>query len=180
MEKRLELKQGDITQEEADALVNAANAGLRGGGGVDGAIHRVGGPEIMKACDEIRGRTGGCPTGQAVMTPAGKLSARYVIHAVAPIWRGGFYGEARLLTSAYRQCLELCEEHELAHVAFPSLGTGAYGYPCRQAALIALSTILDFLIQCRKLEHVTIVLFDEDTLDTFQQALQVLARLGRY
>src|SRR5690606_9295009 len=128
-ETEIRLKQGDITREEVDAIVNAANSGLLGGGGVDGAIHRAGGPEIMEECRQIRARQGGCPTGKAVVTGAGKLKARYVIHAVGPVWRGGDGGEEELLRSAYRESLQRAAERQLQRIAFPSLSTGAYGYP---------------------------------------------------
>ncbi|MFS8513409.1 MAG: macro domain-containing protein, partial [Planifilum fulgidum] len=124
-EAEIRLKQGDITKEEVDAIVNAANSGLLGGGGVDGAIHRAGGPEIMEECRQIRAREGGCPTGEAVVTGAGKLKARYVIHAVGPVWQGGGKGEEELLRSAYRNSLQRAAERQLMTVAFPSISTGA-------------------------------------------------------
>jgi O-acetyl-ADP-ribose deacetylase len=139
----LELQQGDITDQQLDAIVNAANSRLAGGGGVDGAIHRRGGPSIM---EETRGRyPEGCPTGSAVISGAGNLAARYVIHAVGPIWQGGTHGEPELLASAYRRCLELADEHDCSSVAFPSLSTGAYRYPIDLASRTALSTTIDFL-----------------------------------
>ena len=126
-----------------DAIVNAANSGLLGGG-VDGAIHRAGGPEIMEECRQIRARQGGCPTGKAVVTGAGKLKARYVIHAVGPVWRGGDGGEEELLRSAYRESLQRAAERQLQRIAFPSLSTGAYGYPVDKAAPVALSEVIRF------------------------------------
>ena len=137
----LELVEGDITRQRVDAVVNAANSGLRGGGGVDGAIHRAGGPEIMAECRKI----GGCPTGSAVATTAGRLHARYVIHAVGPIWYGGSRREPELLASAYRTSLQVADERGVKTIAFPSLSTGAYGYPIEPAAGIALSTVVDYL-----------------------------------
>jgi O-acetyl-ADP-ribose deacetylase len=171
----LHLVQGDITKQHADAIVNAANSGLRGGGGVDGAIHRAGGPSIMEECR----RLGGCPTGEARLTGAGRLSAKYVIHAVGPVWSGGGRGEANLLASAYRYSLRLAEEHGAASLAFPSLSTGAYRYPLREAARIALSTVLDHCRQrpaAANLLDVTFVLFSEDTLRAYAEALSELAR----
>jgi O-acetyl-ADP-ribose deacetylase (regulator of RNase III) len=168
---RLRLVQGDITAQATDALVNAANAGLQGGGGVDGAIHRAGGPAIMQECRAI----GRCPTGQAVVTGGGSLAAAKVIHAVAPIWFGGERGEADLLAAAYRRSLELADEHGLRTIAFPSLGTGAYGYPVEQAARIALGTALGYLDgEGSAIEEVRFVLFDEETLDAFREALEEL------
>jgi len=137
----IELVQGDITRVEADAVVNAANEGLRGGGGVDGAIHRAGGPRIMEECRRI----GRCPTGQAVVTTGGDLSARHVIHTVGPIWRGGGRGERDLLQSAYRQSLRCAEEAGAASLAFPALSTGAYGYPLEEASEVALRAGIEYL-----------------------------------
>ena len=137
----VELVQGDITQQEVHAIVNAANTGLRGGGGVDGAIHRAGGPEIMAQCRRI----GGCATGDAVITTGGDLPARHVIHTVGPIYRGGSSGEEQLLAGAYRRSLEVAVENDLRSVAFPSISTGVYGYPIRQAARTALRTAMDYL-----------------------------------
>ncbi len=142
----IEIVKGDITRIIADAIVNAANSALAGGGGVDGAIHRAGGPSILQECRRI----GKCPTGQAVITGAGNLGAKYVIHAVAPIYRGNA-DDARLLGAAYRSALALGESYGLASIAFPSLGTGAYGYPIEQAAPIALSAIAEHLKGARSL-----------------------------
>lgn len=138
---RLTLLQGDITEQEVDAIVNAANSMLGGGGGVDGAIHRAGGPSILAECRQIPG----CPAGSAVATGAGRLHARAVIHAVGPIWRGGDSNEAHLLASAYRRSLEIAAERGFVSIAFPSISTGAYRYPVAEAARIALRTVRDFL-----------------------------------
>ena len=135
---RIKLLQGDITKEKIDAITNAANERLAGGGGVDGAIHRAGGPKIMAECDEIRARQGGCPTGQAVITTGGDLPARHVIHTVGPVWRGGNAGEPELLASCYSESLALALRHALGTVAFPSISTGVYGYPTPEAAVVAL------------------------------------------
>jgi O-acetyl-ADP-ribose deacetylase (regulator of RNase III) len=137
----LSLVKGDITQQDTDAIVNAANSGLRGGGGVDGAIHRAGGPAIMEECRRI----GGCETGDAVITGGGNLKAGFVIHAVGPRWAGGERGEAELLASAYRRSLERADQEGLASVSFPSISTGAYGYPVASAAAVALKTVRDYL-----------------------------------
>jgi O-acetyl-ADP-ribose deacetylase (regulator of RNase III) len=138
---RIELVQGDITTERVDAIVNAANARLAGGGGVDGAIHRAGGPSIMEECRRI----GGCPTGSAVATTAGKLPARHVIHAVGPVWAGGTQNESGLLVAAYRRCLEIADELGLRSIAFPSISTGAYRFPIGEAARHAVTTVRDYL-----------------------------------
>jgi len=138
---RLELVQGDITQQDVDAIVNAANSALAGGGGVDGAIHRAGGPQIMAECQRIVG----CPTGQAVLTSGGNLKARYVIHAVGPIYNNGKSGEAELLAVVYFNSLRVAVENGLRSIAFPSISTGAYRYPIRDAAHIALKSVMDGL-----------------------------------
>lgn len=172
---QLELVQGDITDEEVDGIVNAANAGLRGGGGVDGAIHRAGGPRIMEECRMI----GGCPTGDAVVTTAGSLPARVVIHAVAPVWRGGTKDEEGLLRGAYRASLERAVEKGLRSVAFPSLGTGAYGYPLDAAAPAALDEVAAFLQRHKNVpERVRFVLFDEKTFRAYAEALEGLEGLA--
>lgn len=139
--KKLRLVIGDITKIRVDAIVNAANAGLRGGGGVDGAIHRAGGPAIMRELDEIRANTGGCPTGSAVATTAGALPAQYVFHAVGPIYRDGKHGEQDQLTNCYRNCLDLADEHGVRTISFPAISTGVYGYPVEEAAAVALEAI---------------------------------------
>jgi len=168
----LELVQGDITKQKADAIVNAANSGLRGGGGVDGAIHRAGGPAIMRECRRI----GGCPTGEAVITTGGELPARHVIHAVGPVYRGGASGEAELLASAYRRSLEVAVENGLRSVAFPSIGTGAYGYPVRDAARVALETVTGYLKQNPgALDLVRFVLFTASDYQVYCDALRGLA-----
>jgi O-acetyl-ADP-ribose deacetylase (regulator of RNase III) len=165
------LVQGDITRVPADAIVNAANSSLLVGGGVDGAIHRAAGPSLLAECRGI----GGCPTGQARITGAGRLPARHVIHAVGPVWRGGGANEAALLTSAYRACLALAEEHGLRSIAFPSISTGAYGYPEAAAARVALRTVRDHLRGPTGLAEVTFVLFGLETLATYQAVLAEVA-----
>ena len=169
---RLQIVQGDITRVQADAIVNAANSGLRGGGGVDGAIHRAGGPAIMEECRRI----GGCPTGEARITTAGRLPAKHVIHAVGPVWRGGTRGEPELLASAYRWSLRLAEEHGARSVAFPSISTGAYGYPVRDAARIALRTLLDHLRGTTRLETVVMVLYTDEHRRIYEEVLDELLR----
>lgn len=165
----LELVEGDITAQRVDAIVNAANSRLAGGGGVDGAIHRAGGPSIMDETD--RRYPQGCPTGSAVISGAGRLPARFVIHAVGPIWRGGGDGEAGKLAGAHRRCLELAVEHDCASVAFPAISTGVYGYPLDQAARVALSTTAGFLRTHGRPGVVRFVLFDRPALAAFSDAL---------
>lgn len=170
--KTLQLKQGDVTLEEVDAVVNAANRRLAGGGGVDGAIHRRGGPSIMAETDSKY--PSGCPTGSAVITSAGNLKARYVIHAVGPIWNGGKAGEAELLGSAYHKCLELAAENDCQSVAFPSLSTGVYCYPIDHASRVALKTAIEFLKSHDQPKLVRFVLFDEGAYGAFAAALEEL------
>ncbi|HLH01480.1 MAG TPA: O-acetyl-ADP-ribose deacetylase [Bryobacteraceae bacterium] len=142
---QLQLLKGDITQIHVDAIVNAANSALAGGGGVDGAIHRAGGPEILQELDTIRSEQGGCPTGSAVVTSAGRLPARYVFHAVGPRYRDGKHGESELLASCYTTCLNLAAERDVQTISFPSISTGIYGYPIEDAAQIAVRTVAVWL-----------------------------------
>lgn len=162
----LALLRGNIVEIQADAIVNAANSSLAGGGGVDGAIHRAGGPAIMEECDSI----GGCPTGSAVATTAGTLQAKYVFHAVGPIYHGRAE-DARLLASAYNACLQLAKQYQIRSIAFPSLSTGVYGYPLDEAAPIALKTVIDHIKQPTSLKEVTFVLFSVDSYQAFEKAL---------
>ena len=171
---KLSLLQGDITRQSTDAIVNAANSGLMGGGGVDGAIHRTGGPAILEECKQIVSRQGRLPTGEAVITTGGNLKARHVIHTVGPVWHGGQSGEPELLASAYRQSLRVAVANGLKSVSFPSLSTGAYGYPVSLAAAVALETVIDFLHQQESLEEVVFVLFDDATYQKYGQALAAL------
>ena len=166
----IELALGDITLQEVDAIVNAANSRLAGGGGVDGAIHRRGGKAIME--ETAKKHTEGCPTGSAVITGAGDLAAKYVIHAVGPVWSGGERNERELLASAYRRCLELCSENGIQSVAFPSLSTGAYRFPVELAANIALKTVVDCLRNESDSKTVQFCLFDQRTFDAYAAVLQ--------
>ncbi len=165
---RLLLKQGDITQEEVDAIVNAANSSLLGGGGVDGAIHRAGGSEILEQCKKL----GGCAPGDAKITTGGKLKAKHVIHTVGPIWRGGGEDEPRILASAYRRSLEVASENHCSSVSFPSISTGAYGYPVTEAAQIALRTIIAFLRKHQELKEARMVLFSPEDFSTYARELR--------
>lgn len=164
---RIELIQGDITTQEADAIVNAANSSLLGGGGVDGAIHRAGGPAILEECR----RLSGCDTGDAKATTAGDLPARHVIHTVGPVWHGGDQGEEELLASCHRRSLEVAADHGCRTIAFPAISTGVYGYPVERAAVTALRTTAEELEKHPEIERVTFVLFSDDDLRAFEQAL---------
>ncbi|MFB3902720.1 MAG: O-acetyl-ADP-ribose deacetylase [Acidobacteriota bacterium] len=166
---KLTLRIGDITREEVDAMVNAANSSLLGGGGVDGAIHRAGGPEILEECRKIRAKQGGCPTGEAVTTTAGRLHAKYVIHTVGPVWRGGTHNEDELLASCYRKSLALAAELECRSVAFPSISTGAYGFPVERASKIAVRTIQEEAPKLN-LSEVRLILFSKADYDVYAQA----------
>jgi O-acetyl-ADP-ribose deacetylase (regulator of RNase III) len=173
--KRLTLKLGNITHERVDAIVNAANSSLMGGGGVDGAIHAAGGPAILEECKKIRAAKGGCPAGQAVITTAGRLSAKKVIHTVGPVWRGGTHGEAETLASCYRESLRLAAENGLCTVAFPSISTGAYGYPIEKAAATALKSAI-FTLRELEIDEVRFVLFTERDLEIYSRALDTIAK----
>lgn len=170
---RIRLVQGNITDQEVDAVVNAANSQLAGGGGVDGAIHRAAGPTLM---EETRHRyPQGCATGDAVVTAAGKLSARYVFHAVGPIWRGGLQQESKLLAAAIRRCLELAVEHDCRSVAFPAISTGVYSYPTDLAADCSLKAARDFLLDRAPSLEARFVLFDAGTYGAFARVLEEMA-----
>lgn len=169
----LEIVQGDITQQDTEAIGNAANSALAGGGGVDGAIHRAGGPSIMS---ELRARYKGCPTGSAVITSGGNLKAKYVIHAVGPRYSGSLK-DPELLSGAYRKSLELCTQNKISSVAFPSISTGIYGYPVEEASRIALKMVMDYLKDHPEIKLVRFVLFDPKTYDVYEEALKKLANV---
>jgi len=166
----LEVVQGDITTEETEAIGNAANSALAGGGGVDGAIHRAGGPAIMA---ELKAKYRGCPTGSAVITGGGKLKANHVIHAVGPRY-SGTAKDAESLSGAYRKSLELCTQHRISSIAFPSISTGIYGYPVEEASRVALKTVRDYLIDHPEIKLVRFVLFDSNTYRAYEEALKTL------
>ncbi|MDI6642019.1 MAG: O-acetyl-ADP-ribose deacetylase [Elusimicrobiota bacterium] len=170
---KLSLICGDITEQETEAIVNAANSSLLGGGGVDGAIHRAGGPQILEECKQIRAKQGGCPTGEAVITTGGRLKAKYVIHTVGPIWSGGNRNEEKLLRSAYWNSLLLARDKGIKTVSFPSISTGAYRFPIELASKIALKTVIEFL---EKEKHnfveVCFVLFTEKDLKVYENSLK--------
>ena len=170
---RLSIIQGDITRQSTDAIVNAANSRLMGGGGVDGAIHRAGGPAILEECKQIVAKQGHLPTGKAVITTGGNLKAKHVIHTVGPIWYGGTKNEADLLTSAYQESLKLAEGNNLASVSFPSISTGAYGYPVAEASEVAVKAVASFLKeQATSIKEVVFVLFDSGTYNAYRSALE--------
>jgi len=173
--KKLRLVVGDITKIRVDAIVNAANSGLRGGGGVDGAIHRAGGPAIMRELDQIRASQGGCPTGSAVVTSAGALPAQFVFHAVGPIYRDGTRDEPEQLASCYQTCLKLAEEREARVVSFPAISTGVYGYPVEEAEAIAIKTVAEhFSKPGIGVREVLLVLFDQGSYDIHARAARKL------
>jgi len=165
---------GDITEESTDAIVNAANSSLLGGGGVDGAIHRAGGPAILAECRQIVNKIGTLPAGKAVITPGGRLTARHVIHTVGPIYRGGERGEAEALGSCHRESIRVADEHVLASVAFPAISTGAYGYPVTEAAPIAISATVQALACAKQVTLCRFVLFDISTVRAYQRAAEKL------
>lgn len=166
----IEVVQGDITRETVDAIVNAANSSLLGGGGVDGAIHRAGGPAILEACRELRG----CVTGDAKITTGGNLPARYVIHAVGPVYRDGRHGEPALLASCYRRSLEIAREHEIRSIAFPAISCGVYGYPWPEGAHVAMETVFEELEAHGGIEVVRFVLFSQPIYDVFRNTFAAI------
>ncbi|WP_419699135.1 O-acetyl-ADP-ribose deacetylase [Mucilaginibacter sp. NFX135] len=170
-DNRIALVRGDITKINADAIVNAANTSLLGGGGVDGAIHRAGGKAILEECVRIRNRQGGCKTGEAVITTAGNLPATYVIHTVGPVYNNGNGGEAELLASAYHNSLKLAVQNKVQTIAFPNISTGIYHFPKQKAATIAINTIKHFLARNDSIQLVTFVCFDDENYNIYQDLL---------
>ncbi|MBP0632293.1 MULTISPECIES: O-acetyl-ADP-ribose deacetylase [unclassified Cupriavidus] len=169
--EHLQVVHGDITRMEVDAIVNAANSGLLGGGGVDGAIHGAGGPAIMEACRAIRDAQGGCPTGEAVITTGGRLPAPYVIHAVGPVWHGGGQGEDEQLANAYRNSIRVAAQHHLRTLAFPNISTGIYAFPRERAADIAIAAVREALAAAPEIEQVTFVCFDDENYRLYRERL---------
>jgi O-acetyl-ADP-ribose deacetylase (regulator of RNase III) len=172
-QSNLEVVQGDITQQETEAIGNAANSALAGGGGVDGAIHRAGGPAIMS---QLKAKYKGCPTGSAVITGGGNLKTKYVIHAVGPRYSGS-PKDAELLSNAYQKSLELCSQNKISSIAFPSISTGIYGYPVEEASRIALKTVIDYLKKHPEIQLVRFVLFDSKTYSVYEKVLKELTGL---
>ncbi|MEG0489145.1 MAG: O-acetyl-ADP-ribose deacetylase [Acinetobacter sp.] len=169
--KTLRLIQGDITIQKVDAIVNAANTSLLGGGGVDGAIHRKGGSQILEDCQKIRAKQGGCAVGEAVITTAGTLPSRYVIHTVGPTWQNGQGGEDGLLKNAYLNSLKLAEKNQLTTVAFPNISTGVYHFPKHQAAQIAIKAVLEYMQNAQSLDEINFVCFDLENFKIYRQQL---------
>ncbi|MBT1705079.1 O-acetyl-ADP-ribose deacetylase [Chryseosolibacter indicus] len=174
MKERIQVVKGDITKIETDAIVNAANTSLMGGGGVDGAIHRAGGPEILEACKKIVARQGGCKTGDAVITTAGKLKAKFVIHTVGPVWNGGKNQEELKLAACYENSLRLAVENGCRRIAFPNISTGIYRFPKEQAAKIAVKTVATFLTSHQVIEEVVFVCFDDENEMLLGRELETL------
>ncbi|MBM9498734.1 O-acetyl-ADP-ribose deacetylase [Leptospira sp. 201903071] len=175
MKHRIQLIQGDITKLKVDAIVNAANSSLLGGGGVDGAIHSAGGPAILEECRKIRDKEGGCKTGEAVITTAGKLPAKFVIHTVGPIWYGGKKDEDRLLANAYTSSLRLAKKNSILTIAFPNISTGIYNFPKERAAKIAIENVQGFLKKDSQIQTVFFVCFDSDNFELYERFLSKLS-----
>lgn len=175
MEKssRIELIKGDLTRIKVDAIVNAANSSLLGGGGVDGAIHRAGGPVILEECRKIVARQGGCATGEAVITTAGRLPSKFVIHTVGPVWNGGSNNEREKLSLCYTNSLKLAVKHECKSIAFPNISTGVYRFPKKEAAKIAVRTVAEFLTQTMLIESAFFVCFDEENYYLIREELNI-------
>lgn len=168
---KIELLKGDITKLQVDAIVNAANSSLLGGGGVDGAIHRAAGPELLEECKKIIAQIGSCPPGNAVITGAGKLNCKYIIHTVGPIWRGGFYNESQVLRQAYLNSLKLAKDYQIKTIAFPNISTGAYGFPKELASDVAINAVEEFLKENPEIEKVIFVCFDEENYQIYKTKL---------
>ncbi len=178
MSIKISLQKGDITKIAIDAIVNAANTSLLGGGGVDGAIHRAGGKEILEECIKIRNKQGGCKTGEAVYTTAGELPAKYVIHTVGSVWQDGLQNERELLANCYKNCLQIAQELEIKSISFPNISTGVYKFPKEEAAEIALNTVNEFVNQSdgnSKLEEIIFVSFDEENYRIYKRVLNIIS-----
>ncbi|KDR96654.1 O-acetyl-ADP-ribose deacetylase (regulator of RNase III), contains Macro domain [Peptoclostridium litorale DSM 5388] len=170
----IELLNGDITKLSVDAIVNAANSSLMGGGGVDGAIHRAGGPEILRECKEIVKEQGGCPTGDAVITTAGNLPSKYVIHTVGPIWKGGFENEEHLLANCYRNSLNIAVQNGIKSIAFPNISTGVYKFPPKKAAVIAIKAVTEFIKVDDSIERVIFACFGDENYEIYKDIIEGL------
>lgn len=173
MGDKIKLELGDITKCHVDAIVNAANTSLLGGGGVDGAIHRAAGPSLLDECQQIRNRQGGCKTGQAVITHAGNLPCKFVIHAVGPVWKNGNHKEDDLLYSAYHSSLVIASKNKVRNIAFPNISTGIYGFPKERAAKIAIQAVKDYLIEDESIGEVIFICFDDENFKIYQKSLDI-------
>jgi O-acetyl-ADP-ribose deacetylase len=172
MKTKINVIKGDITKQQVDAIVNAANNSLLGGGGVDGAIHKAGGPAILEECKKIRERQGGCPTGEAVITTGGNLPAKYVIHTVGPVWEDGEHKEAELLHNCYINSLQLAEKNQVRSIAFPNISTGVYGYPKKEAASIAVNAVREYLENHdTNLQTINFVCFDDENFHLYDRLI---------
>jgi O-acetyl-ADP-ribose deacetylase len=171
--RNIQLIKGDITKMKVDAIVNAANSSLLGGGGVDGAIHSAGGPKILEECMIIRKKQGGCKTGEAVITTGGNLPAKYVIHTVGPVWHGGKNNEDELLANAYKNSLRLATEYEIKSIAFPNISTGVYGFPKQRAAEIAVNAVKEFLKLTTLIKEIFFICFDDENYEIYQSLLKL-------
>ncbi len=171
LKNRIDIVHGDITKLKVDAIVNAANSSLLGGGGVDGAIHRTAGPELLEYCKKLNG----CPTGEAKISPGFKLSAKFVIHTVGPVWRGGNYDEEKLLSNCYKNSLQLAVKNNVKTIAFPAISTGIYGYPVEEATKIAVKVVSEFLKADDSIEKVIFVCFDSTTYDIYEKSISKMS-----
>jgi O-acetyl-ADP-ribose deacetylase len=177
--EKIKVTKGDITKISVDAIVNAANSSLLGGGGVDGAIHRAGGPAILEECRKIIARQGGCATGEAVITTAGKLPAKYVIHTVGPVWNGGNNNEEKKLSACYKNSLQLAVENHCKTIAFPNISTGVYRFPKKEAAIVAINTVIEFLQVTNKIDTVHFVCFDEENYTLIREMVKQTTSLSQ-
>ena len=170
----IELLKGDITKLSVDAIVNAANSSLMGGGGVDGAIHKAGGPEILRECKDIVKRQGGCPAGEAVITTAGNLPSKYVIHTVGPIWKGGSENEEHLLSNCYKNSLNIAVQNGIKSIAFPNISTGVYKFPKKEAAAIAVKTVTEFIKAHDSIERIIFTCFGDENYEIYEDIIEEL------
>jgi len=170
LKSRIEVLQGDITKLKVDAIINAANASLLGGGGVDGAIHRAAGQELLQYCRTLKG----CPTGEAKITPGFNLPSKFVIHTVGPVWRGGNYNEEVLLSNCYNNSLRIAVENKLKAIAFPAISTGIYGYPVEEASKVAINAVLEFIASNNSIEKVIFMCYDERTYSVYKRLISKL------
>lgn len=170
----IELLKGDITRLRVDAIVNAAKNSLMGGGGVDGAVHKAGGSEILRECEEIVKRQGGCPTGEAVITTAGNMPSKYVIHTVGPVWKGGYENEKQLLSNCYKNSLNIAVQNGIKSIAFPNISTGIYKFPKKEAGIIAVESVIEFLKNDSSIENVIFACFGDENYEIYKNLIEAL------